>query len=50
MEASTGGAGEPTIRGLEAKSAGLMPPAAVIEPAAAEVAAVVAGWVGRFAA
>src|SRR6202008_3697000 len=30
MEASTGGAGEPTGKGLEAKSDGLIPPSAVI--------------------
>jgi hypothetical protein len=49
-EASMGGAGEPIGKGLEAKSDGLMPPAAVSVPEAAPVLAGVFGWVGRFAA
>ena len=50
IEALTGGAGEPTGKGLVAKSDGLMPPAAVIVPASAVGRAWVCGTVGKFAA
>ena len=49
-KALTGGAGVPNGKGLEAKSAGLMPPPAVIVPACAPELAGVFGVVGRFAA
>src|SRR5882724_13447094 len=45
-----GAAGVPTGKGLEAKSAGLIPPAATRVPVAADELAGVFGWVGRLAA
>src|ERR1700730_1912019 len=45
-----GAAGVPPGKGLEAKSAGLMPPSAVRVPVVAVELAGVFGWVGRFAA
>src|SRR5882724_335227 len=45
-----GAAGVPTGKGLEAKSAGLIPPAATRVPVAADELAGVIGWVGRLAA